>query len=91
MLLIFLRRRLLETRGSRTTSNLTPAESPEPRRGESASTVGDARGDPLQCARGDSLQEKTGVADASEADRDAMEVRKDIWSMSGEFIYRHHV
>ena len=44
-----------------------------------------------QCARGDSLQEEGGVAEFSEADRDAMEAREDVWSMSGEFIYRHNV
>ena len=45
----------------------------------------------LQCARVDSLQEEGGVADISEADRDAMEAREDFWSMSGDPVYRHHV
>ena len=37
--------------------------------------------DPLQCARGDSLQEEErGVADFSEADRNSMEAREDFWS-----------
>ena len=39
----------------------------------------------------DSLQEEEGVADSSEADRDAMEARGDLWSMSGDFFYHHHV
>ena len=30
------------------------------------------------------LQEEGGVADISEADRDAMEARKDLWSKSGD-------
>ena len=37
------------------------------------------------------MQEECGVADFSEADRDDMEAREDFCSMSGEFIYRHHV
>ena len=45
----------------------------------------------LQCARVDSLQEEGGVADISEADRDAMEAREAFWSMSGDSICRHHV
>ena len=53
--------------------------------------MGEARCDPLQSARCDSLQEEGGVADFSEADRDAMEVMEDFWSMSGENIYRHNV
>ena len=38
---------------------------------------GEARSDPLQCARSDSLQEE-GVADVSELDRDAMEALEDF-------------
>ena len=34
---------------------------------------------------------KAGVANVSEADRDAVEAGEDFWSMSGEFLYRHHV
>ena len=41
---------------------------------------GEARSDPLQCARSDSSQEEVGVADVSEADRDAVEGRGDFWS-----------
>ena len=42
------------------------------------STLGQARNNPLQFARSDSLQEEEeGVADSSEADRDAMEARGD--------------
>ena len=56
------------------------------------STLGEARSDPLQCARGDSLQEEGGVTDFSEADRDAVEAREDFWSVSGFiFLNRHHV
>ena len=55
------------------------------------STLGEARNDFSQSARDNSLQEEGGVADVSEADRDAMEAREDFWSMSGEFIYDHHV
>ena len=36
------------------------------------STLGEARGDPLQSARDNSWQEKSGVAHCAEADRDAM-------------------
>ena len=50
------------------------------------STSGEARGGPWHCARIDSLQEEGGVADFSEADRDAMEARKDFWSLSGGFF-----
>ena len=42
------------------------------------STLGEARSDPLQSARDDSLQEECGVADTSEADRDAMDAREDF-------------
>ena len=34
--------------------------------------------------RGDSVPEGGGVADVSEADRDAMDARDSFWSMSGE-------
>ena len=54
------------------------------------SAEGEARGDPLQSARGDSAREGGG-ANISEADRDAMEAREDFWSISEKFIYRHHV
>ena len=54
--------------------------------GEVPSVLSEARGDPLQCPRSDSLHEAGGGADFSEADRDAMELRKDFWSISGEFI-----
>ena len=37
------------------------------------------------------MQEEGGVADSSESDRDAVEVREDFMSMSGECIYRHHL
>ena len=42
-------------------------------------------------ARGHFLQEEGGVADFSEADRDAMEAREDILSMSVFFFGRQHV
>ena len=32
-----------------------------------------------------------GVVDSSEADRDAVEAKEDVWSTSGEIIYHHHV
>ena len=56
------------------------------------STLGQARNNNLQFARS-SLQEEEeeGVADSSEADRDAMEARGDSRSMSGDFFYHHHV
>ena len=41
-------------------------------------------------ARDNSTQEEGGVADFFEADGDAMETRQVFWSMSAEFIYRHH-
>ena len=41
--------------------------------------------------RKDSLHEEGGHADISEADRDVVEAREDIWSMSGEFVDRHYV
>ena len=41
--------------------------------------------------RGDSWQEEGGVADSSDADRDAVEAREDVWRMSGEFLFRHQV
>ena len=44
-----------------------------------------------QSARDSCLQEEGGVADFAEADLDAVEVKRDIWCMSGEFVYRHHV
>ena len=56
-----LRRRSLKTRRSRTTSNSTPPESRELRRGWSTSTLGEARGDRLLCARENSLQEEGGL------------------------------
>ena len=37
------------------------------------------------------MQEEGGVQHCCEADRDAMEAREDFRSMSGEFLYRHHV
>ena len=37
------------------------------------------------------MQEESGVADFAEADRDAVQVREDFWTLSGEFICRHHV
>ena len=49
------------------------------------STSGEARSDPLQSARSDSLQEAGGVADSSEADRDAVGSKgrflflEDVW------------
>ena len=55
-----------------------------------ASTLGEARSDPLWCAGSGSLQEEGGVADTAEADRGAMKARADIWSMSGECMYSHH-
>ena len=50
------------------------------------STLGEARCDPLQCARGDSLQEEVGVADVSEVRRD---VKKR--NISGVCQQRTHV
>ena len=85
------RRRSLKTRRSRTTSNSAPPESRELRRGWSGSTLGEARGDLLLCARENSLQEEGGVADFSGLIRDAMEARADFWSMSGGFFYCHFV
>ena len=47
------------------------------------SSFGEARGcDPWQSTRSDSLQDESGNVDFSEADRDAMEAREDIRSMS---------
>ena len=43
-----------------------------------SSTMGEARGDPLQFALGNSLEEEGGVCGC-------------FWSMSGELCYRHHV
>ena len=37
------------------------------------------------------MHEEGGYADMSEADRDAVGAKEDIWSMSGEFVDRHHV
>ena len=53
--------------------------------------MGKKRSDPLQFARVDSLQEERGVADTSEDDSDAVEAREEFWSVSGEFLDRHHV
>ena len=47
------------------------------------STLGEARVNLLQCARGDSLQEEGVVADFSEGDRGAMEAREYFSSMCG--------
>ena len=79
--------RFPETRKSHTTSNLTPPESRELRRGGAPSTLGEASRDPLPCARRDFLEEG-GDADISEADRDAVETRCHFWSMTGAFMYR---
>ena len=51
------------------------------------STLGEARADPLQCARSDSSQEVVGVANFSEADRVATEAMEYFWSMSGAFLF----
>ena len=48
--------------------------------------LGEARGNPLQGARGESLDEEGGVAKVSEADRNALQTREDIWSKSGAFV-----
>ena len=40
----------------------------------------------MQCARGDCLQEKGGVAHFSAADRDAMEAREDFWNVSRQLF-----
>ena len=48
--------------------------------GRVPSTLGEARGDPLQSARSDFLQGGDGVADYAEADRYAMEAREDFRS-----------
>ena len=48
--------------------------------------MGEARRDPFQSARDNSLQEDGGVADFSDADCGAMEAREDFWSMFGEFL-----
>ena len=58
---------------------------------EVPSTLGEARSDLFQCARDNSLQEGSRVAECSDADRDAVEAGEDFCSVSGEFIYRHHV
>ena len=42
--------------------------------------MGEARGDPLQSAWDETLQEE-GVADFSEADRHAMVAKEDFWSI----------
>ena len=60
--LLFLRRRVPETTRSGTTSNFTPPESRDLRRGRKPCTLGEATRDPLQCARSDSQQEEGGVA-----------------------------
>ena len=36
-------------------------------------------------------KKKAELQPLSEADRDAMEARRDFWKRSGEFIYCHHV
>ena len=59
--------------------------------GGAPSTLGEARGDLLQCARGGSLQDENGLVDTAEADRGAVEAREDFWSVSGDLIYRHHI
>ena len=68
----------------------TTRESTASTLGGETSTLGEARGDPLQSARGSSLPEEGAVA-VSAADRDAMEAREDFRSIFGEVIYRHHV
>ena len=45
-------------------------------------TLGEVKGDRLQSAGSDSWEEEGGVADFSEADRDALEAREAFWSMS---------
>ena len=55
-------------------------------RRRNTSILGEARSDPLQSARSDSLQEEGGVADFSEAESGAMKARKDSRSMSGDFF-----
>ena len=85
---IFLRIKFPKTSSSRTTSNFTPPGSKDLTGEENPLILGAARSDPLQCARGKSLQEEGRVADSSGADRDAGE---DFWCMSGHFSYRHRV
>ena len=52
------------------------------------STLGEARSDPLQSARCDSLREENGDANISEADRDDMEARTEFMCMCGDiYIY----
>ena len=36
------------------------------------------------------MHEEGGVADISPVDRDAVEVKEDIWRLYGEIIVRHH-
>ena len=52
--------------------------------------MGKARVTLLKSAKRDSLQQG-GVADFSEADRDALEARREFWTVSEEFSLRHHV
>ena len=77
-----LRRWSLETRRSRTTSNLTPPENRHSRRERSTFYFRLGEGWLLQSARDNSLQEEDGVADFSGADRDPLEAREDVWRMS---------
>ena len=48
-------------------------------------TLGEARGNPLQCVMGDSLQEG-GAADVSGADGDAVEAREDFGVCLGQLL-----
>ena len=59
---------------NKVTHNVTPHESFDAM--GVPSTLGKAKGDPLYCASGDSLQEESGVADFSEADRTLWKQRK---------------
>ena len=87
-----LRRRSLKTRRSRTTSNSTPPESRELRRGWSTSTMGEARRDLFAVRKGELFARRRRVCRLFRTDpRDAMEARADFWSMSGGFFYCHFV
>ena len=45
-----------------------------------------ARCDPMQCAEDSSLQDESGAADFSEADRDAVEAKEDFGSAFSDFL-----
>ena len=85
-----LRRWFSRTRKSRTTSNFAPPESREHRRGRTPLHFG-RRSGPLQSARSTTLHYEEGVADFSEAPRDAVDERDISRECLQNLICRHHV